>query len=168
MTVGLQAMPTPGQVRSAARSVTSLRASPCPGTKLVTVASIDDSGVRELLEQPNYAVISTANADGSIHSAVIWIGLDDEGLTVNSAAGRIWPANLGRDPRVTIVVFEASNPYEYVEVRGRASATTDGADDHIDRLTKKYIGQDTYPYRQPGEQRTKFLIAPDHVRHVKM
>jgi PPOX class probable F420-dependent enzyme len=132
------------------------------------MASLDDPGVRELLEAPNYAVISTVNADGSIHSAVIWVGLDDEGLTVNSAAGRIWPTNLERDPRVTIVAFEASNPYDYVEVRGRATATTDGADDHIDRLTKKYIGQDTYPYRQPGEQRVKFLIEPDRVRHMKM
>jgi PPOX class probable F420-dependent enzyme len=114
-------------------------------------------------------VISTANADGSIHSAVVWVDLDDDGggLAVNSAQGRLWPSNLERDPHVTLLVFDPANPYEYVEVRGRARRADDGADEHIDRLAKKYIGQDTYPFRQPGEQRVKFLIAPDRVRHTK-
>jgi len=132
------------------------------------VASIDDPGVRELLEQPNYAVISTSNADGSIHSAVVWVDLEDGAVLVNSAVGRIWPTNLERDPRATVLVFEASNPYDYVEIRGDAAGTTDGADDHIDRLAKKYIGQDTYPYRQPDEQRIKYVITPGRVRHMKM
>jgi PPOX class probable F420-dependent enzyme len=135
---------------------------------LPTVASIDDPGVRELLEQPNYAVISTSNADGSIHSAVVWVDLEDGAVLVNSAVGRIWPTNLERDPRATVLVFEASNPYDYVEIRGDAAGTTDGADDHIDRLAKKYIGQDTYPYRQPDEQRIKYVITPGRVRHMKM
>ncbi|HEY5196376.1 MAG TPA: PPOX class F420-dependent oxidoreductase [Solirubrobacteraceae bacterium] len=132
------------------------------------MASIDDPGVRELLEQPNYAVISTSNADGSIHSAVVWVDLEDGAVLVNSAVGRIWPTNLERDPRATVLVFEASNPYDYVEIRGDAAGTTDGADDHIDRLAKKYIGQDTYPYRQPDEQRIKYVITPGRVRHMKM
>lgn len=131
------------------------------------MASIDDPGVRELLEKPNYAVISTSNADGSIHSAVVWIDLTDGAVEVNSAVGRIWPSNLDRDPRVTVLVFEASNPYEYVEIRGDAVGTTEGADDHIDRLAKKYLGQETYPYRQAGEERVKFAITPVRVRHMK-
>jgi PPOX class probable F420-dependent enzyme len=131
------------------------------------VASIDDPGVRELLEKPNHAVISTLNADGSIHNAVIWVDLEDGAVAVNSAVGRVWPSNLERDPRVTVLVFDESNPYEYVEIRGSAKSTTEGVDEHIDRLAKKYLGQDTYPYRQPGEQRVKFLIVPDRVRHAK-
>jgi PPOX class probable F420-dependent enzyme len=131
------------------------------------VASTDDPAVRALLEQPNYAVISTANADGSIHSAVIWVDLEDGAVAVNSAIGRVWPTNLERDPRATVLVFPASNPYEYVEIRGEAKRADDGADEHIDRLAKKYIGQDTYPFRQPGEQRVKFVITPGHVRHTK-
>jgi PPOX class probable F420-dependent enzyme len=131
------------------------------------VASIGDPGVRELLENPNYAVISTSNADGSIHSAVVWVDAEDGALTVNSATGRVWPSNLERDPRATVLVYEQSNPYEYLEVRGKAQGTTEGADEHIDRLTKKYLNQDSYPYRQPGEQRVKFLISPDHVRYAK-
>ena len=62
-------------------------------------------------------------------------------------------------------MYEGNNPYSYVEIRGRATSTTEGADEHINALTKKYIGQDEYPFRQPGEERIKFVIEPDHVRY---
>ena len=131
------------------------------------MSTLNDQPVRELLEQPNCAVISTLNADGSVLDTVVWINTEDGAVAVNSARGRRWPANLERDPRVTVLVYEQGNPYNYVEIRGRASATTDGADDHINALTKKYIGQDEYPFRQPGEERVKFVIQPEHVRHQK-
>ena len=131
------------------------------------MASLKDQPVRELLEQPNCAVISTLNEDGSILDTVVWISAENGAVAVNSAKGRKWPANLDRDPRVTVLVYEGNNPYNYVEIRGRASATTDGADEHINALTKKYMGQDEYPFRQPGEERVKFVIQPDHVRHQK-
>jgi PPOX class probable F420-dependent enzyme len=131
------------------------------------MASLDDAAVRKLLESDNCAVISTLNEDGSVHSAVTWISLENGGLAVNSAEGRHWPANLDRDPHVTAVVFDGSNPYEYVEIRGTATGTREDADDHINRLAKVYIGQDEYPYRQPGEVRMKYVITPQRVRHAK-
>ena len=131
------------------------------------MASLNDPPVKELLEQPNYAVISTLNHDGSIHNTIVWISAEGDNVSVNSAVGRLWPTNLERDPRVTVVVYESGNPYNFVEVRGTASGTTEGANEHINQLAKKYIGQDEYPYRQPGEQRIKFVIEPQHVRHVK-
>lgn len=131
------------------------------------MATLDDPEVRTLLEAPNHAVISTFNADGSVLSIVVWIDAEDGAVAVNSARGRRWPSNLERDPRVTALIYEQENPYNYVEIRGTASATTEGADDHIDRLAKKYIGQDKYPYRQPDEQRVKFVIRPEHVRHQR-
>ena len=131
------------------------------------MATLDDPEVRTLLEAPNHAVISTFNNDGSVLSTVVWVDAEDGAVAVNSARGRRWPSNLERDPRVTALIYEQENPYNYVEIRGTASATTEGADDHIDRLTKKYIGQDKYPYRQPGEQRVKFVIRPEHVRHQR-
>jgi PPOX class probable F420-dependent enzyme len=112
-------------------------------------------------------VITTHNEDGSIHGTVVWVNTEDGALAVNSAVGRRWPANLQRDPRTTLVVYEAGNPYNYVEVRGTATAATEGADEHINALTKKYINQDEYPFRQPGEERIKFLITPARVRHQK-
>jgi PPOX class probable F420-dependent enzyme len=131
------------------------------------MATINDSEVRQLLEQPNYAVVSTHNADGSIHSTVTWVDAEDGRVAINSAVGRVWPTNLQRDPHVNVLVLETGNPYNFVEIRGTAEATTEGADEHINRLSKKFIGQDEYPYRQPGEERIKFLITPQHVRHQK-
>ena len=131
------------------------------------MATLNDSEVRQLLSEPNYAVVSTLNPDGSVLSTIVWISAEDEAVAVNSARGRRWPANLERDPRVTVLVYEAGNPYNYVEIRGSATSTRDGADAHINALTKKYIGQDEYPFRRPGEERVKIVIQPDHVRHQK-
>jgi PPOX class probable F420-dependent enzyme len=131
------------------------------------MTTINDSGPRELLEKPNYAVISTLNQDGSIHNTIVWINTEDGAVAVNSALGRRWPTNLQRDPRVTVLVQEAGNPYHYVEIRGTASGSQEGADEHINALSKKYINQDEYPYRQPGEQRIKFVIQPERVRYLK-
>ena len=112
-------------------------------------------------------MISTLNSDGSILSTVAWISLEDGELAVNSAEGRRWPGNLDRDRRITALVYEASNPYEYVEVQGTAAGTDQDADDHIDRLAHTYIGQDKYPFRTPGEVRKKYVITPERVRHQK-
>jgi PPOX class probable F420-dependent enzyme len=131
------------------------------------MATINDPEVRELLEQPNYAVVSTHNADGSIHSTITWVDTEDGRIAINSAVGRVWPTNLQRDPHVNVLIQEAGNPYNFVEIRGNAESTTDGADEHINRLSKKFIDQDEYPYRQPGEERIKFLITPQHTRHQK-
>jgi PPOX class probable F420-dependent enzyme len=134
---------------------------------MAAMATLQDPGVRELLAGQNYATISTFNADGTIHSTIIWISAQDGVVAVNSAVGRVWPSNLERGPRVTAVVQEAGNPYHFVEIRGTATGTRDDADEHINQLAKKYIGQDEYPFRQPGEERIKFTIQPDRVRYVK-
>jgi PPOX class probable F420-dependent enzyme len=131
------------------------------------MASLTDDRVRELLAEPYCAVVSTISADGSIHSAVAWIGLEDGVLAVNTSEGRHWASNLERDPHVTAVVYPPENPYEYVEIRGTAAGSRDDADDHINRLSKLYIGQDEYPFRQPGEVRIKFVITPERIRHQK-
>jgi PPOX class probable F420-dependent enzyme len=130
------------------------------------MTTITDPGPRELLEKPNYAVVATQNANGSIHQTVVWISVEGDKVAVNSAVGRLWPTNLERDPRVSVVVLESGNPYHFVEIRGTATVA-DGADEHINALAKKYIGQDEYPFRQPGEQRIKFVIEPERARYVK-
>ena len=130
------------------------------------MATLEDDGVRSLLAAKNHAVCSSLNEDGSIHSTVVWVDVEDGKLAINSARGRTWPNNLQRNPTITVVVYDEDNPYDYVEVRGRAVEGTD-ADAHIDRLAKKYLGQDSYPFRQPGEERVKFLVEPVRVRHQK-
>ena len=132
------------------------------------MASLDDPGVTLLLqEQVNHATISTLNADGSVHSTVVWVDVVDGRVAVNSAVGRRWPDNLERDPRLTVLVYDERNPYDYVEVTGSVTSTTEGADAHIDRLAKKYLGVDSYPFRSEGEQRISFFLAPTRVRHQK-
>ncbi len=120
----------------------------------------------ELLRAKNFCHVSTLREDGSVHTAPVWIDVQDGRAVLNTAEGRAWPKNLERDPRVTLTVQNLENPYEYVEIRGRvAERTRDGADEHIDSLAKKYMGVDEYPLRQPGEQRVILRVDADRA-HV--
>ena len=130
------------------------------------MARLDDPGVAALIGKPNHAV-STHNSDGSIHSTVVWVDTIDGTLAINSAVGRKWPSNLERDPAITVLVYDQANAYDYVEVRGTATGTTEGADEHIDRLAKKYLDADSYPFRKEGEQWITYTVAPTLVRHQK-
>jgi PPOX class probable F420-dependent enzyme len=119
----------------------------------------------ELLKAKNFCVVSTIRPDGSVHAAPVWVDVQDGRPVVNTAEGRSWPENLKRDPRVTLTVQNMENPYEYLSVRGRVTEQKhDGADAHIDSLAMKYLGQESYPYRQPGEQRVILYVEPDYVR----
>jgi len=131
------------------------------------MTTIDDPQVARLLREPNHAVITTFLPNGSVHGTVVWVDVLDGRIALNTAVGRVWPNNLERDPRITLVVYDQANPYEYVEVRGRATGRTEGADAHIDQLAKKYLGADTYPFRQEGEQRISYLVDAERIRHVK-
>lgn len=123
-----------------------------------------DGQAAELLTDKNFCVVSTLRADGSVHAVPVWVDLQDGLPTLNTAEGRAWPRNLERDPRVTLTVQNLENPYEYVAIRGRVSERThEGADAHIDALAKKYLDQDSYPFRQPGEQRVIVRVTPEFV-----
>ena len=125
-----------------------------------------DARSQELLEAKNFAQVGTIRSDGSPHVSPVWVDLKDGLVWLNSAEGRAWPKNLRREPRVSLNVQNLENPYEYVEIRGRVVEDTHkGADEHIDSLAMKYLGQDTYPYRQPGEERVIFKISPEKVFH---
>jgi PPOX class probable F420-dependent enzyme len=118
----------------------------------------------QLLRDKNFADVATLRADGSVQTSPVWVDVQDGRAVLNSAEGRAWPRNLERDPRVTLTVQNLQNPYEYTMIRGRVvERTHDGADEHIDALAKKYLGEDTYPYRQPGEQRVILRVQPEHV-----
>ncbi len=120
----------------------------------------------ELLAAKNFANVATLRADGSVHAVPVWVDVQDGRPVLNTAEGRAWPRNLERDPRVTITVQNLENPYEYVMVRGRVSERThEGADEHIDGMAKKYLDADSYPFRQPGEQRLIIRVEPEYV-HV--
>jgi len=118
----------------------------------------------ELLKGKNFCIVATLRADGTVQGAPVWVDVQDGLAVLNTAEGRAWPRNLERDPHVTLTVQNSENPYEYVEIRGHvAERTRDGADEHIDAMAKKYLDQDSYPFRQPGEERVIIRVAPEHV-----
>ena len=99
--------------------------------------------------------------DGSPQVTPVWFDTDGEVLRVNTAKGRVKARTLTPGARVALAIVDPDNPYRYLQVRGRVRAVTEsGADAHINALAKKYLGVDTYPYRQPGEQRISVEIEP--------
>jgi len=119
---------------------------------------------RALLARPVLATLATVAPDGGPQVTPLWIDTDGDDLLVNTAKGRVKARNLERDHRVALSVVDPEDPYNVVVVRGTVTeVTTDGADDHIDKLAKKYLGVDEYPMRQPGEVRLKVRIRPDRI-----
>ena len=118
---------------------------------------------KQFLDNPYVGVVTTLREDGSPHSTVVWVDREDGTISFNTAYGRRKPSNLERNPKVSVLVVDPSDPYKWVAVDGTAELTTEGADEQIDKLAKKYLGKDEYPWRNPEEQRVKVRIAPEHV-----
>jgi PPOX class probable F420-dependent enzyme len=118
---------------------------------------------RAFLEQPFVGVVTTLSADGSPQSTVVWVDVDDEGVSFNTAHGRVKPRNLARDPRLSLVVVDPEDPYRWLKVTGTGTLVDEGADQQIDRLSLKYTGREKYASRQPGEQRVTVRIAAERV-----
>lgn len=118
---------------------------------------------REFLEQPYSGALTTLRSDGSPHTTVVWVDVDDETVMFNTAAGRAKERHLRRDPRASLLVIDPQNVYRWVSISGRAELTTEGADEEIDKLAMKYLGEEKYPWRSPQEQRINVRIHPEHV-----
>ena len=116
-----------------------------------------------LAENPFVGTVTTLRPDGSPHSTVVWVDVEDGKVSFNTARGRAKPRYLEQDPRASLLVVDPNDPYKWVSVSGPVEITNEGADAQIDKLAKKYIGQDEYPWRNPEEQRIKVLIEPDKV-----
>ncbi len=120
---------------------------------------------KDLLQKKAFASLATVNADGTPQVTPVWFDFDGTHVRFNTAKGRVKDKNLRRNPAVALTIVDPDNPYRYVQVKGRVTEVTEsGADAHIDALTKKYMGQDKYPYRRPGEVRVVFKIAPERVQ----
>ncbi len=122
---------------------------------------------RDLFEKKAFGAFTTLMPDGSPQTSPVWVDFKDGEIWVNSAVGRQKDKNVRRDPRVAVAVIDPDDPYRYVEVRGRVrQITQDGADVHIDKMAQKYLGQDTYPFRQPGEQRVLYKITIEKAHNM--
>lgn len=116
---------------------------------------------RDLMQKKAFGHLATLMPDGSPQVTPVWFDFDGRHVRVNSAKGRMKDKNMRRDGRVALAISDPDNPYRYLEIRGRVVEITESsADAHIDSLAKKYMGVDTYPYRQSGEVRVIYKIEP--------
>ncbi|MGI5527906.1 PPOX class F420-dependent oxidoreductase [Streptomyces syringium] len=124
--------------------------------------------IRMRIEAPHIWYVGTTNHDGSPHVSPMWVGLDGDLLLFNTAVGRVKERNLRRDPRVCLSHADPADPYDRVQIRGRAVRFVQGpeADRNMDMLTRVYLGTERFEWRVPGEQRVIVLIEPSRVRRV--
>jgi PPOX class probable F420-dependent enzyme len=115
----------------------------------------------QLFLDRNYAVVATLRRDGSPQMSLVWIDWDGEHVVFNTAEGRVKPANIRRNPLVSVCVYNHENPYQYLTVTGPAEISDEGAEEHINELSHRYYGRD-YHYVD-GEKRLIVRITPERV-----
>jgi len=126
-----------------------------------------DQPLLDLLRRPSPCFLATLMPDGSPQMTQTWVDTDGRHVLVNTVDGHQKVRNMRRDPRVSMALIDPDNPYRYLQLQGRVvEITEEGADRHIDKMAKKYLGQDKYPFRQPGEVRVLYKIEPDRVSTI--
>lgn len=128
------------------------------------MAATIPQGFQDLFQKKAFAHLATIMPDGSPQVTPVWFDFDGSHFRVNSAKGRVKDKNMRSRRQVALAIQDPENPYRYLAVRGRVEGVSEaGADAHIDSLAKKYLGQDRYPHRQPGEVRVIYKIRPDRI-----
>jgi PPOX class probable F420-dependent enzyme len=118
----------------------------------------------DLVREPAFANLATVMKDGSPHVTPVWFDYDGECIRINSAKGRVKDRNMRNNPQVALSIMDPKNPYRYLEIRGHVTQITEnGADEHIDRLAKKYLNVETFPHRSADEVRVLYRITPERV-----
>src|SRR4051812_11800497 len=131
------------------------------------MASTIPESHKDLLQKPAFANLATLNPDGSPQVTPVWFEYDGGNIIINTARGRVKDRNLQREPRVALTIVDPENPYRYLGIQGRVmDMTENGADAGIDKLAKKYLGKDTYPWKAANEVRVMVRIAPEKVHAI--
>ncbi len=108
---------------------------------------------RKVFEDPNFIVVSTLGKDGTPRSTTIWVDIEGDDILINGYRSRGWIANLRRNPAIAMCIFDLKDPYFQVNITGEAvEFIDDGAEDHIDKLARKYTGAD-YKMHRPEDPR---------------
>lgn len=119
--------------------------------------------LKKMLEDKAYGHVVTFNAQGKPELTMVWMDVEGDEVIFNTAEGRRKPDNIRRDPRVVVSVQDRNNPQAYAVFHGKARVTDAGAEAHIDKLAKRFLGVDKYPYRQPNEKRLIVRISVDRI-----
>ena len=127
------------------------------------MAKLGEKARKFLDESPYVGVVTTLREDGSPHATIVWVDVEGDKVSFNTALGRAKPKHLKHDPRASVLMVDPNNSFRWVAVSGPAELTEEGADAQIDKLAKKYLGKDEYPWRNPEETRVKVLIEPEKV-----
>ena len=127
------------------------------------MSRLEEKPRKFLEESPYVGVVTTLRADGSPHSTIVWVDVEGDKVSFNTALGRAKPKHLEHDPRASLLMVDPNNSFKWVAVSGHTEVTEEGADAQIDKLAKKYLGKDEYPWRNPEETRIKVLIDPEKV-----
>jgi PPOX class probable F420-dependent enzyme len=123
---------------------------------------------KDLFTKKAFGSLVTLAADGAPQVTPVWVDYDGTHVIVNTARGRVKDRHMQADPRVAIAILDPDNPYRYLQVQGRVvEMTEEGADAHINRMAKKYLDKDVYPFRAPGEVRVIARIEPTGVEGSK-
>ena len=119
---------------------------------------------KDIFSKKAFVHLATNMPDGSPQVSPVWVDLEGDQIVVNSAKGRLKDRNIRANPHVALSVTDPDNPYRAVMVRGKVvKITEEGADAHIDKMAKKYLGLDKYPNRGPGEVRVLYYIEPERI-----
>jgi PPOX class probable F420-dependent enzyme len=120
--------------------------------------------VKRLIEGKTYANVATLMKDGSPHVTQTWVDHDGDVVVINTFEGSQKHRNAVRNPKIALDVCDPADPYRMAVIRGLVKEVTfDGAEEHIDRMARKYLGQERYPMRRPGVRRVLIKIEPTHV-----
>jgi len=116
---------------------------------------------QDILDKKTLVHLATTGKDGSPQVSPVWVDREGDTIIINSAKGRVKDRNMRSHARVALSATDPDNPYRALMIQGRVvKITEDGADAHIDKMAKKYLGQDKYPFRSPAEVRVKYYIEP--------
>jgi len=118
---------------------------------------------KKVLQDKAYGHVVTFGAGGRPQVTMVWLDVEGDEVLFNTAEGRMKPRNLRSDPRVIISVQDRNEPQAYMVIHGTATVTEAGADAHIDKLAKRFLGVDKYPFRQPGEKRLTVRVKVDRI-----
>jgi PPOX class probable F420-dependent enzyme len=126
------------------------------------MAKLTDAQRAFIRENPFYGVVTTLRLDGSPHSTVVWVDERDGKVMFNTAYPRAKTQELEHDLRASVTVLDPNDGYRWISVSGSAALTTDGADDDIDDLSRKYDGR-SFGSRNQQETRVTVLLAPEQI-----
>jgi PPOX class probable F420-dependent enzyme len=120
--------------------------------------------VKSLIEEKSYANVATLMPDGSPQVTQTWVDHDGDTVIINTFEGSQKFRNVQRNPKIALDVCDAGNPFRVAMIRGVVKEVTfDGAEEHVDKMAKKYLNLEKYPNRQPGMRRVLIKIEPTHV-----